>query len=254
MSLFSTRSFAVILGMALSIAGIEGHGQAKRWTYAGATGPAKWGTLNKDFAQCAQGQSQSPVDILDEGTWKGDFGSLLFNYKPSPLKIVDTGYTIQVNYAPGSFVAADGDRYELVAVQFHRPGEQKIDGKAYNMEAHLVHRGLDGSLAIIAVLLDAGRENQLIKTLWENIPKAKGTESAVEGVTINALDLLPEDKGYYSFPGSLTAPPCTENVTWFVLKTPVEVSAGAVARFAKIYPMNARPVQPLNGRQIRATR
>jgi carbonic anhydrase len=141
-----------------------------------------------------------------------------------------------------------------VEFHFHKPSEEKINGKGHDMVVHLVHRAPDGKIGYVAILLDAGTGNRLVKTLWDNLPKEKGKESTVDAVMINATDLLPKDKGYYTFSGSLTTPPCSENVTWFVLKTPVTVAADEIARFAKFYPMNARPVQPLNGRDIQVTR
>ena len=181
---------------------------------------------------------------------KGDLPSLLFNYKPVPLRIIDNGHTIQVNYSPGSFFTVNGNRYELVQFHFHKPSEEKIDGKSHDMVAHLVHQGPGGKLGVIAVLLDAGQANGLIKTLWDNLPKEKDKENAVDKVMINALELIPKNKGYYTYAGSLTTPPCTQDVTWFVLQTPVQVSADEIARFGRVYPMNARPVQPVNSRDI----
>jgi carbonic anhydrase len=246
---------AIIVGAILSLAAPVGYGaEDAHWSYTGRTGPAKWGSLEKGFVQCKLGQNQSPIDIPDASARKGDIAPLLFNYKPSPLKIIDNGHTIQVDYAPGSVLTVEGKRYELTELHFHKPSEEKIDGKGHDMVAHLVHQGPNGKLAVIAVLLDAGKENRLIKTLWDNLPKEKGKEKVVAAVKINAVDLLPENKGYYTFTGSLTTPPCSEDVTWYVLKTPVQISADEIARFAKIYPMNARPVQPVNGRDIQATR
>ena len=249
------NGLTIVVGAVLSIAAIACYAaEGTQWSYAGATGPAKWGALEKGFAECKLGQVQSPIDIPDASARKGDLSSMLFNYKPSPLNIIDNGHTIQVNYAPGSFVTVEGKRYELVQFHFHKPSEEKIDGKSYDMVAHLVHQGPGGKVAVVAVLLDAGKENRLIKTLWDNLPKERGKENVVDAVKINAVDLLPQSKGYYTFAGSLTTPPCSEEVTWFVMKTPVQVSADEIARFARSYPMNARPVQPLNGRDIQATR
>ena len=136
---------------------------------------------------------------------------------------------------------------------FHKPSEEKIDGKSHDMVAHLVHQGPGGKLGVIAVLLDAGQANPLIKTLWDNLPKEKGKETAVNTVMINALELIPKNKDYYTYAGSLTTPPCTQDVTWFVLKTPVQISADEIARFGRVYPMNARPVQPVNSRDIQGS-
>ncbi|HEY2862977.1 MAG TPA: carbonic anhydrase family protein [Casimicrobiaceae bacterium] len=227
---------------------------AGRWTYSGATGPAKWAKLEKNFAACAQGRTQSPIDIPDAEARKGDLPPLLFDYRTSPLTIVDNGHTIQINYAPGSSISVEGKHYELVGFDFHKPSEEKISGKGHDMDVHLMHRSKDGKLAVVAVLLDEGKENALVKTLWGHWPQTKDKETTVDAVKINALELLPRDKGYYTFAGSLTTPPCTEDVKWIVLKTPVQISADEIARFAKTYPMNARPVQELNGRDIQATR
>ncbi|MGH6739238.1 MAG: carbonic anhydrase [Casimicrobiaceae bacterium] len=243
--------------VAFGIAGIAGSclaAQPGHWTYSGATGPAKWGKLEKDFASCALGKAQSPIDIPDSQARKGDLSPLLFNYKPSPLRITDNGHTIQVDYAPGSSISVNGKHYELVQFHFHKPSEEKVSGKGHEMEAHLVHRDKDGKLAVVAVFLDEGKENPLIKTLWSHQPQAKDKETVVDAVKINALDLLPRDKGYYTYAGSLTTPPCSENVMWFVLKAPVQVSAEEIAHFGRTYPMNARPVQDINGRDIQATR
>jgi carbonic anhydrase len=234
---------------ALSIAAGVDH-----WTYTGPAGPAKWGGLAKDFATCKLGQLQSPIDIVDADARKGDMPPLLFNYKASPLRIVDTGHTIQVNYAPDSWLTVEGKRYELIEFHFHKPSEEKINGKGYDMVAHLVHRDKDGRLAVVAVLLEQGKESPLVKTLWGNLPPTREKEHAVDAVQINAVGLLPQKKDYYTFVGSLTTPPCSENVSWFVLKNPTQLSADEIARFAKSYPMNARPVQPVNGRDIQGSR
>jgi len=251
----SGKSLALAFGSALVIgAGCCCGAERAQWTYAGATGPAKWGSLSKEFVLCKQGTAQSPIDIQDADARKGDLPPLLFNYKPSPLRIIDNGHTIQIDYAPGSFVSVEGKRYELVELHFHKPSEQKIDGKGHDMEADLLHKGSDGKIAVIAVPLDAGKENGLIKTIWDNLPQDKGKERVLDAVKINALELLPQSKGYYTFTGSLTTPPCSEGVTWFVLKTPIQVSPEEIARLGKVYPMNARPVQPRNDRDIQATR
>ena len=254
MKRISSRLLGAVLGAGFGLAAGCAAAAEAHWGYSGATGPAKWGGLDKNFAVCKTGAAQSPVNIPDADVRKGDLPSLLFNYKPSPLRIIDNDHTIQVNYAPGSFVTVSGTRYELLRLEFHKPSEVKINGKEHDMAVHLVHKDPQGKLAVIAVFLDQGKENALIKTLWSNLPQAKDKENVVEAVKINAIELLPPDKGYYSFPGSLTTPPCTENVAWFVLKTPVQISAEEIARFAKLYPMNARPVQPLNERDLVGTR
>ena len=228
--------------------------EGPHWSYGGPTGPGKWGTLEKEYSSCMLGKTQSPIDIRNEFAKRTDLPAIDFDYKASPLKIIDNGHTIQINYAPSNFISVGDKRYELVQFHFHRPSEEKINGKRDTMVAHLVHKDSDGKLAVVAVLLTLGKANLLIKTLWANLPKEKETETAVDAVEINVADLLPKNKAYYTFAGSLTTPPCSEGVTWFVLKHPTSISKDEAARFAKSYPMNARPVQALNGRTVRASK
>ena len=223
----------------------------QHWSYGKHGGPAKWGELDHSFASCQLGKVQSPIDIRDAKS--ADLPALKFDYKPAPLKVIDNGHTIQVNYAPGSTIDVGGKRYELLQFHFHKPSEEKIDGKAHAMVAHLVHKGSDGALAVVAVLLDKGHDNATIHAIWSHLPKQKEKEVATTA-TIDAAALLPADKGYYTFEGSLTTPPCSEGVRWFVLKRPMTLAASELTAFAKLYPMNARPTQPLNGRALEATR
>ena len=243
----------VVTGSILASPLVHAEGE-HHWSYSGDTGPPKWAALESDYSACGVGKMQSPIDIRDSVVKKGVLPTIEFDYQPSPLKIVDNGHTIEVIYAPGSFITVQGKRYELVQFHFHKPSEEKINGKRADMVAHLVHTSADGSFAVVAVLLKAGQPNKLVETLWKNLPPEKERETAVEGVQVNAADLLPAKKtAYYTYTGSLTTPPCSEGVTWYVLKTPTFISNTEVARFAQLYPMNARPTQPLNGREILAT-
>jgi len=223
---------------------------ADSWSYSGATGPARWAKLSKDYATCGTGQLQSPIDIPDNKVRKGDIPPLLFNYKPAPIRIVDTGTTIQVNYPPGSFLTVSGKRFELDSITFHKPSESKVNGKGHDMSMHLVHKGENGKQAIIVVFLDQGNENEVIKTLWKNLPVTKGKEVVVDGAQINAIGLLPKNKDYYQYEGSLSVPPCTESVTWIVLMMPATLSGDEIARFGRLYTGNVRPIQPRNDRDI----
>jgi carbonic anhydrase len=225
---------------------------AQHWSYSGSTAPEKWATLEPDFAACSAGKAQSPVEIVHDAVHDTHQPHIHFAYQPAPLHIIDNGHSIQVNYAPGSFITVGEQRYELVQFHFHHPSEEWIDGKRFDMVAHLVHKDSAGKLAVIAVLLNTGGENAILKTLWANLPQQKEKESAPAGVTINATDLLPTDRSYYSFVGSLTTPPCTEGVRWFVLRHAGSLSPPQLDRFAALYPMDARPAQPLNGREIHA--
>jgi carbonic anhydrase len=236
------------LGLLSSTAIGEDHQVAHIWDYSGSLGPRHWGDLKSEFAACRDGHRQSPIDIRNPK--KVELPAIEFNYKPSPLHIVDNGHTIMVNYAPNSFIRVGDKRYELKQFHFHRPSEEKINGHAFEMVVHLVHADTDGNLAVVAVLLNKGDDNSLIRELWNDLPKEKEKEEDLENVQIDLSQLVPVNRAYYTFPGSLTTPPCSENVTWFVLKQPVTVSNAQLERFSQLYRNDARPTQPLNGRVV----
>jgi carbonic anhydrase len=227
------------------------HGAA-HWSYAGQTGPSHWGDLSAQFAPCKTGHRQSPIDI--EATQKADLPAIQFDYKDTPLHIIDNGHTIMINYAPGSSIRVGDKRYELKQFHFHRPSEERINGKRYEMVVHLVHVAQDGSTAVVAVLLQQGGDNALIDELWQDVPREKNKEELLDKVQVNVSTLLPADRGYYTFSGSLTTPPCTENVTWYVLKHPVTLSAAEIMEYSKLYRDDARPTQPRYARVVRESR
>jgi carbonic anhydrase len=218
------------------------------WSYDGDEGPSHWGDLSPDYAPCKNGHHQSPIDIRN--TKHTILPALQFDYKPSPLHIVDNGHTIMINYAPGSVIRVGDQHYTLKQFHFHRPSEEKINGKSYDMVVHLVHADEEGKLAVVAVLLESGEDNPLVHELWNDLPKEKGQEELLDAIHINAVDFLPSDRGYYTFNGSLTTPPCSEDVTWFVLKHPVTVTPAEIERFANLYRHDARPTQPLYDRVV----
>ena len=244
---------ACLTALACSI-GVPAFGQATtapHWTYDGEHGPARWGRLSSTYETCKLGTQQSPIDIRD--ATPAPLPAIEFAYKPSPLRIIDNGHTIQVTYAPGSYITVGGARYELLQFHFHHPSEEAVKGVRYPLVAHLVHKNAAGKLAVVAVLLTEGKAHPFIETLWTNLPAEEGKESAPEGVAVDVARLLPSRRGYHTFTGSLTTPPCSEGVTWFVLKSLVPVSGAQIAAFAQKFPHNARPVQALNGRAIQVT-
>src|SRR5262249_12325125 len=151
---------------------------------------------------------------------------------------------------PGSVLSVGGKVYTLKQFHFHHPAEEHIDGASFPLVAHLVHADSEGHLAVFAVLFETGTENALIDRIWRNIPAMKVKVQDVPSVSVQAQDLLPRDRGYFTFAGSLTTPPCSEGVTWYVLRSHATLSEAEVNTFAKVYPMNARPIQPTNGREI----
>lgn len=224
---------------------------APHWGYTGDVGPDRWAELSPENKLCAIGTRQSPIDIR-EGL-PVELEPIAFDYRASSFSVLDNGHTIQVNVAPGSGLTVMGRRYELLQFHFHRPSEERINGKQFEMVAHLVHRDAQGRLAVVAVLLDRARDDKpqpLIQTVWANLPLEKG-EALPAQVQIDLNQLLPTDRGYYTYMGSLTTPPCSEGVLWMVMRQPVALSAQQLGIFARLYPMNARPLQAGSGRVIK---
>ena len=213
------------------------------WDYEGEMGPEHWG---KEFPTCGKGKSQAPLNI------KGPFEKVRFNvvpdYKPGPLKIINNGHTIQVNVVPGSKLRIDGKAFDLLQFHFHRPSEEHINGKPSAMVIHFVHKNESGELAVLGVLLQEGNENPGIKTLWSYAPPKEGPEVAPDNVAFNPNNLLPREMEFFHYDGSLTTPPCTEKVKFFILKSQVNISKEQITQFP--FKMNARPIQALNDRKI----
>ncbi|MCH7575749.1 MAG: carbonic anhydrase family protein [Candidatus Marinimicrobia bacterium] len=225
----------------------SGH-SAPHWTYDGRTGPGYWGDLDHAFEECLAGRSQSPINI-SSGT-DASLEKIHFSYAPTPLNIVNNGHTIQVNYAEGSYVTIGRKTYDLLQFHFHSPSEHTVDGAPYDMVAHLVHSSRDGELAVVGILMKAGRKSEIIGDIWSHMPKKEGAAHSIRGVTVDASDLVPHLSGFYAYSGSLTTPPCSEGVRWFVMLAPHSVSRSQVRQFVDIFPRSTRPTQPLNGREI----
>lgn len=219
------------------------------WDYKGPNGPENWANLSPSYSACRNGREQSPVNITS--SYPQDLNKLEFSYGMSKINIVNNGHTIQVNYDPGSFLRIGDEKYELIQFHFHTPSEEMINSKQYSMVAHLVHKNEEGRLAVIAVLFDkAAKDNDVINNLWSRMPKEEKESRIYEESHISAASLLPLNLGYYTFNGSLTTPPCSEGVRWIVLKTPVPISVKQLDKFKEEFPMNARPIQPMFGRNV----
>ncbi|WP_230419216.1 carbonic anhydrase [Undibacterium griseum] len=218
------------------------------WSYQGESGPQNWGKLSPANAKCDNGERQSPIDIRDG--IRVDLDPIGFDYQASGFSVIDNGHTIRVNIAAGNYITVLGHRYELVQFHFHKPSEERVNGKSFEMVAHLVHQDTEGKLAVVAVLLERGKPHSLVQQVWNNLPLEKN-EAQQALVAMDMNQLLPVKRDYYTYMGSLTAPPCTEGVLWLVMKEPVEISAEQLAIFSRLYPMNARPIQKTSGRLIK---
>jgi carbonic anhydrase len=231
---------------AAALAAAPKHGTV--WSYEGETGPANWSKINSDWVKCGTGNRQSPIDLRDG--IKVNLEQISFDYHPSSFSEVNNGHTIQVTVGGGNFITVGNSVYELQEFHFHRPSEEKINGKGTEMVIHLVHRSAEGKVAIVAVLLERGQPHRLMQTIWDNLPLEK-FDSVSPSIVIDPTDALPERRDYFTYMGSLTEPPCTEGVLWMVFKQPMQASPAQMALFSRLYPLNARPVQPTAGRMVK---
>jgi len=238
----------------------EGVGATVHWSYEESNGPEKWGTLAAEFALCDAGLEQSPIDL--NGAVLVDEPSVIVpDYQPAKLQIahhehvldiLDNGHTIQVTYDEGSTLQADGQSYELVQYHFHAPSEHTIASRRYPMEIHLVHSNAEGQLAVVGALISEGTHNPAYDPVWSQLPGQPGESRHLEGVDVDINQLLPgPGTPYFRYDGSLTTPPCSEGVSWFVFETPVELSLEQIAAFTSIIDDNNRPVQPLYDRELK---
>ena len=257
MSMYSTHVFAKTNDAAAKV----------KWGYEGKIGPQHWGQLDPAFAICANGQTQSPINISPETITKNTVLNL--NYQAAPMLIVDDGitelligktqtifndgHTIQLNFAHDADekITYNGNAYWLVQFHIHTPGENKWQGQSFPMEIHFVHQSEDGLVVVISVFVRNGKENPAFKKIVAHVPKRPGAIMTIKGENINPIDLMPVRQDFYGFTGSLTTPPCTEGVQWLVMAEPITASAVQIAKLKRaINGDNARPVQPLHGRQI----
>jgi len=214
------------------------------WAYSGDATPDTWHLCNADCG----GNSQSPINIAGT-TVDANLTALATNYQDVPINLFNNGRTVEFTYQAGSALTVDGVEYGLAQFHFHTLSEHTVDGDHFPMEIHLVHQSADGSLAVVSVLVKEGAENAFLKNFSDDYP---ATTVDVYQTTdmVNIADLLPSDMSYYTYSGSLTTPPCSEMVSWFVMKTPVEASAAQIGDMAAILNSNFRPTQSLNGRVI----
>lgn len=222
------------------------------WDYQGHRGPLVWGKLDPAYQACSKGHEQAPVDIRGAHLNKA-LKPLEFHYIAGPVTLENNGRTIVVHVNPGSYMVADGVRYELQGFEFHHPSEEAIRGKLNDMDVELLHKSADGKMAIVEVrfAMDRGSPNAVMAMLWPQLPKTAGTTAKVTDM-VNAAGFLPADPGYWTYVGSLPTPPCTEGVRWFVYENEISLSLDQLRAFMILFRMNSRPLQDAHGRRIEA--
>lgn len=239
------KSHAIVC--ALAVAATSAFAQ-HHWGYSGEAGPENWAKLDSKNILCSIGKNQSPIDITNP--MQADLQPMKLDYRAEALEVENNGHTIQVNHAPGSTLVVSGRTFELKQFHFHAPSENRVGGKQFPLEVHLVHADKDGNLAVLAVMFEAGAANPALEKLWVAMPGKAGNKIALPA-GISAAAMLPADKDYYRFNGSLTTPPCSEGVSWFVAKKPASASHAQVEQFTRAVGFaNNRPVQAINARPV----
>lgn len=216
------------------------------WTYEGEEGPDHWGELSPDYTKCVDGSAQSPINVTDAQAV--DLVDIAFNYGSTQLNILNNGHTIQVTADPGSSITYNEVQFNLAQFHFHNPSEHEIDSAAAPMEIHFVHANDAGDLAVVGVMLVEGAENEAFAGVFSNLPAEEGETPMA--ITVDLGALLPADRHFFTYGGSLTTPPCSENVRWLLLDVPVELSHEQIEAFAAIFEGNARPVQERHDRDL----
>ncbi len=222
------------------------------WDYAGKRGPLVWGKLDPAYRACSEGHQQSPIDIRGAHL-NTSLQPLDFHFVAGPVTMENTGNLIAVRVDPGSYVVADHVRYELQRLEFHHPSENAVKGKLTDLDVEMVYRSADGKMAIVAVRLtmDRGDPNAVLAQLWPHLPKAAGATEKVSD-EMNPGGFLPADRGYWTYMGSLTTPPCTEGVRWFVFEDALSLSRDQLRAYTAIFRVSSRPLQDTHGRRIEA--
>jgi carbonic anhydrase len=224
------------------------------WDYAGKRGPLAWGKLDPAYKACSQGHEQSPIDIRGARLNK-TLQPIEFHYIAGPVTLENNGHTVVVHVDNGSYIVAGGVRYDLVQFHFHHPAEEAVKGKLTDLDVHLVHKSADGRQAVVALRLSENLitpPNAVLAALWPYLPAKAGTSEKVTEM-VNPGGLLPADRGYWTYLGSLTVPPCTEDVRWFIFQQELTLSRDQLRTFAALFRVNSRPLQDPHGRRIEAS-
>lgn len=234
----------------ISMHSLQAAEQGAHWSYQGDDGPEHWGELSEQYKLCREGKNQSPVNLVAD--FRVDLPELVFEYHGTPVHETNNGHTILLRVTPGSYldVPERNQRYQLIQGHFHSPSEHTFDGKHFAMEIHLVHSNEEGRLAVVGLMIEEGEENAMLNRIWTFMPEQVG-ESTQSPLTVFEAGVMPPTRNYFSYAGSLTTPPCTEGITWVVLRDPLTASAEQIDRFKeRVGPSTNRPTQPKNARTI----
>ena len=229
-----------------------GNGQHHaHWAYSGDEGPEHWGALDPSFGACRGGIEQTPIDLPASAT-PAQLPELVFSYAPTPLAILNNGHTVQAKATGESTLSLGGETYTLVQMHAHAPSEHTIAGQHTDLELHLVHKNARGALAVVGILFRRGEPSRVLAPWFDAAPSEVTVDAKSIDATLHLEQLVPRDPGYDTYPGSLTTPPCSEGVRWFVLLDPMQASQAQIEHFiaATGGGVTNRPVQPVGTRVV----
>ena len=245
--------FALVALMSVaSLAAAQTPAHTPDWNYQGRNGAQLWSRVDPAWKVCSEGHAQAPINIRGARLNK-KLSELSFHTIAAPLTLENNGRTIVARTAPGNYVTIDNVRYDLVEFDLHHPAETAVQGKLSDMEVHLRFQSAEAKQIIVAVRVieDVNAPNAVFAALWPHLPKKAGqTEQVAERINPGAF--LPADRGYWTFDGSLSTPPCTEGVRWYVFEQEQTLSRDQLKLFSNLFPLNTRPIQELHGRRIEA--
>jgi carbonic anhydrase len=244
--------FSVLAALFLGTAAMAAAQTTANWSYEGKNGQLAWSKLDPSWGACAKGHEQSPIDIRGAKLDK-TLKPIEFHYMSGPVTLENTGLTIVAHVDRGSYIMVDGVRYDLVSFDFRHPAEEPVKGRYSDMSIHLLHKSADGKMVIVAVRVveDRSLGNAILAMLWDHLPKvAHKTETITD--LVNPGGLLPADRSYWTYTGSLTTPPCTEGVQWFVFEQELGISRTQLRTFSSMFKMDTREPQDPHGRKILA--
>ena len=244
--------FSVLAALFLGTAAMAAAQNPANWSYEGKNGQLAWSKLDPSWGACAKGHEQSPIDIRGAKLDK-TLKPIEFHYMSGPVTLENTGLTIVAHVDRGSYIMVDGVRYDLVSFDFRHPAEEPVKGRYSDMSIHLLHKSADGKMVIVAVRVveDRSLGNAILAMLWDHLPKvAHKTETITD--LVNPGGLLPADRSYWTYTGSLTTPPCTEGVQWFVFEQELGISRTQLRTFSSMFKMDTREPQDPHGRKILA--
>lgn len=248
MSRFNRPAFvAALLASALSFGAAAA--EHAHWSYSENTGPTQWAALDPDNQLCETGRQQSPIALKKSESKRLRKNDIAIHYGVTKGQLINNGHTIQFNVIdPGNDnVVYKAGKYSLAQFHFHTPSEHHLNGKSYPMEMHLVNKDADSKITVVGVFIKEGAKNATLGRLWEQLP---APDAKTQETEIDLSALLPKVRNALLYTGSLTTPPCSEQVNWIVLEKPIEMSRQQIKAFQKLFHDNHRPLQPTNRREV----